>query len=204
MPFIPTPGGVKVVMRYSLAGQLMTNIFHVRIEDPPAVPLFEDIAAVFKAAHSANLEAQMAETCILQAIEVVDISTEAGIGIEYTTDLPAPGTNDPVGLPNNVAVAVKLVSGLVGRSQRGRFYYGGVTNSNLDAQNSPSATLRIALNGFVTSLIENLNDLHATLVVLSLVSDGASRTEGQMTEIIGSSVNDTLDSQRRRLPERGA
>jgi hypothetical protein len=140
----------------------------------------------------------------LQQIEVTDISSEDDDGIIYTTGLPSVGTSSGNALPNNVTVATKLLSGLTGRSRRGRKYFVGMSDNNISAgaQNILGA-MQTALNQAYEELLTLLTAEDWTWIIVSLISNGVPRTEGLKTPIIAFATNLVLDSMRRRLPERG-
>ena len=205
MPFIPTPNGIKVCLRFTKAGQQVCNVFHVMGPSSVTVTDLETIAGIFVSAWNDHMKAVTTPDVSLDAVEVVDISTAGGLGIEYTTGLPLTGTSSGNPTPNNVTVATKLLTGRTGRSYRGRSYAVGLSTNNLgtNAQTITSAMATV-LSSFFAELITNLATSDFPLAVLSLFTGGAPRTSGVLTEVNGTSTNLTLDSQRRRLPERGA
>lgn len=205
MAFIPLPGGIKICYRFTKAGQNCCNVFHATTDVPVDEALLESIGNEAKQAWVDTLAGYTSGDVSLQAIEIQDISTPGGIGIEYTTGLPLTGTPGLTASPNNVTVATKLTTGRTGRSQRGRFYFVGLspTYTETDKQHIlPVMQAQLAL--FVDALIDNLASAAVELVVASFFSGGAPRTEGVATPVLGGSANLTLDSQRRRLPERGS
>lgn len=205
MPFIPTPLGVKVVMRFSKAGQIVCNVFHCRLEGAATEAILGTIASVFKTAWEDNLKTLTTSDTSLQAVEVTDISEVGGIGIEDTSGLPSTGTGGGELLPNNVTVATKLLTGHVGRSYRGRFFFiGPRANSLTSDKNHIDSTLQAGLVSFVETLVSELLAASVEMAIASFFHAGAPRTEGVLTAVTNASVNTTLDSQRRRLPERGA
>jgi hypothetical protein len=140
----------------------------------------------------------------LQAIEVTDVSQENGVGIIYTSGLPLVGEGTGDTMPNNSTVASKLVSGLTGRSQRGRSYFVGMDRENTTANRQGiTAAFQDALTEAWEALIDAIGTEGFELVVKSLFHNGVPRTTGVVTPITNAVVNTTLDSQRRRLPERG-
>lgn len=205
MPFIPVPNTAKVCMRYSQAGQQICNVFHVEAPDPLDVARLNDIAAVFWNWFNTDVKGSVSNALTLEAIEVTDLTTAGGIGIEYTTGLPLSGTLTDGALPNNVTLAVKLTTGMTGRSHRGRSYFPGLTLGSITSdRNHVTSGAQSAIDLAFDALIDNLVTEGVKLVITSLFSGGVPRTTGVNTEVIDASVNATLDSQRRRLPERGA
>lgn len=204
MPFVPTPDGVKVCLRYNNQGQLSCNIFHVKVEEEITATLLNGIGAFFANWWITNMKPLTANATSLQAVEVTDVSVEGGQGIEYTTGLPSVGTDGGANMPQNVTVTTKLTTGMTGRSQRGRSYFVGLPQSFVAAGGFLSNAGQAAIDAAFEALITGLATNSWPLAIASLVHNGVPRVTGQLTEVIAASVNLALDSQRRRLPERGA
>jgi len=212
MPTLPpVPDGIRVVMKFTIAGQQCRNVFHVRSDVTIDEALLTTCAATFKNAWIDRLQGFTNALLTFDAVEVTDISVVGGSGIEYTTGLPQTGNTSLAALPNNVTVATKLTTGHVGRSYRGRSYFNGMGQLQLstDKQHiNPDVASQIAL--FFADLLENLptDGLHLGIASLysGVDSDGKPipRTAPFITDVIGASTNLTVDSQRRRLPERGS
>lgn len=205
MPHIPIPNGIRVCLNYTNAGELACNVFHVEGPSDPTLADLTTIAEEFVAWWNANMKPLTSAATSLQSVEVTDVTADGQEGIEYTTGLPLAGTASGANLPNNVTVATKLTSGLTGRSRRGRSYFVGLTDNALNTGSQTlTTTFQAALTGAFQELIEQLVVAGFQLAVASLWSNGVPRTTGLLTPIINAEVNPTVDSQRRRLPERGA
>lgn len=204
MPHVPIPNTARVCLRYTQNGQQTCNIFHVEGPAELTEANLIDIAEVFKAWWDASMQGLTVSTTTLDAIEVRDVSADGQEGILYTTGLPLAGTDANVPLPNNVTFATKLLTGLTGRSRRGRSYFAGVPADALatDKQHISSSWQVLVKDAFET-LIPLLVTAGFEWVVASTISGGVPRTTGLTTPITGIAVNTALDSQRRRLPERG-
>jgi len=100
-------------------------------------------------------------------------------------------------------VSTKLTTGFSGRSKRGRQYFIGLVNTQLADPNHLLTGMVTALQTAYSALIDAISDAGWTMVIASFISGGSPRITAELTEVISSSVNATLDSQRRRLPERG-
>ena len=211
MPFIPVPNGVRVCLRFAKAGQQVCNVFYVDAHGAITLTTLNQVGSIFKTWWNTYMQPITGSDTSLQAIEVVDASESGGIGIEYTTGLPLTGASSGSALPNNVTVASKLTTGRTGRSYRGRSYFNGLTDTNLQAdQQHITTTMQGVLDAAFDQLISALISQTLNLAVASLYSGvdvnhkPIPRSSGVLTDIIGASTNLTLDSQRRRLPERGS
>lgn len=204
MAFVPTANGVKVCLRYNQNGETTCNIFHVDNGAPATLADLTTIAETFLDWWGTNLQSLQENSTALVAIECKALDSVSAPGIEFTDGLPIAGTNSSGALPNNVTVAVKWNTGLSGRSFRGRTYHVGLAVDQITggAQELGVAVVS-AFRDAYSALIDALTTLGKPLVVLSLFNGGIARSNGLMTTIINAFVNRVLDSQRRRLPERG-
>lgn len=205
MAFIPTPNGVKICLRMTKAGQQVCNVFHVKVATAPTMAELEVIAGIFISTWQTYLQNVTASDVSFDAVEATDISVAGGLGVEVTSGLPLVGTSIGGPMPNNVTVATKLTTGMTGRSHRGRSYDIGLTENNITADRQHiTAGLIAVFTDYFTNLISALAGNSTPLAVLSLFADKLPRAAGVLTNITNSSTNATLDSQRRRLPERGS
>lgn len=202
MAFIPLPNGLKVELKFNLAGQLMVNIFHVTTTEPIIEANLSAIAEVFVAAWAGNMSALQGAAVSLQEVVVTDVSEDEGIQVVYTDALPEVGTAAGDLLPFNVAVVSSNKSIYSGRSRRGRTYWGGFTEPNVGGSTPVSAIL-LGILGFNTELVTELDAINAVWGVASYQADGAPRTTALFTPFTAFSVDGVTDSQRRRLPGRG-
>jgi len=138
-----------------------------------------------------------------QSIKGTTLHAKNGPAIEYTAGLALAGQGTSAAVPNNVAVVVKWITANRGRSYRGRTYHLGIPQG--------SVTGSVLTTGYRTSLVQAYSNFVLlgttptwTLSVASRYSNGQPRTNGVITPINALSINPTVDSQRRRLPERGA
>lgn len=203
MAFIPAVGCARLEMVFEEQGQIIENVFHFESGTAWDVAHMTALALAVKNEHTANIRALQTAGCSLTKIRVRGLNTDADPAIEYTTGLPVAGLGGATPAPMNVTLAVKLSTGLGGRSFRGRFYFCG-----LDLAVISGSTVA---GGFITDLITAYGRFLTTEVaaagqwgVVSYVHDHAPRTTGAFTPIIGLSADTTTDSQRRRLPGRGS
>lgn len=192
-------------MRYTQAGQQVCNVFHVNAGAEPTVEILNDIAQIFFDWWDTEMQPLQHAAVTLNAIEVTDISGPDEEGIIFSAGLPLAGTHTGGSLPNNATLATKLATGLTGRSRRGRSYLVGLPQNQLETGSQTVADSYITLlQGAFADLLTALAVEGFNLAVLSLVNEGVPRTEGLLTDVTSVVTNETVDSQRRRLPERGS
>ncbi len=179
------------------------NQFYAKFPAQPDKDDLSALAVVIKAWWETYIQPLQTSQVSLVRIELTDITEEAGQQVIYTSGLPLSGDEGAAPLPNNVTLSVKLTTGFSGRSKRGRQYFIGLVNTQLLDNNHVILGLVTDLQDAYSALIDAISDAGWTMVIASFVSGGLPRTTALLTEVISSSVNQTLDSQRRRLPERG-
>jgi hypothetical protein len=205
MPFIPLPNGIKVCFRYVVDGQQVCNVFYGTTTEDIDMTFLDGLGGALVTWWTTYMKPNLPPDCALQAIELTDAEEIGGVGIEYVAGLPSAGTFGSNGLPNNVTYAIKLASGHIGRSYNGRTYWPAVAFESKSGVNRVTSDFRTAATLAISELINAFVDASAQLVVASFHHAGAPRTEGVATPVAGAvTTDDILDSQRRRLPGRGA
>lgn len=204
MAFIPLPAGIRVSMEYTLDGQLVVNVYHVKASAPIGTIYLEAVLEAFKQWWTEDMVANFTSSIGLERIVVKDVSVEDGIAVEEQYPSPYYGTiGSAAAVPNNVAIVVGLKTAQTGRSFRGRNYYAGLLESDF-AISILSPTRVAALFASVLLLPGRLNDLaEAELAVASYYNNGAPRVTGVLSPVTTMTLNSIADSQRRRLPGRG-
>lgn len=204
MPFVPTANTVKACLRYNQNGQNTCNVFHFDIGHEPTEGDLRDVADMISTWWQGFLRSYIHPGTTLYAVEVWDVSAENQEGIVSTTGLPVSGTGTGNALPNNATLCVKCATGYTGRTRRGRKYIAGLQHEQLNADRQTiNGTIRANLEDAFRELITSAATAGFTWVINSIMEDGVYRLAGLNTPVTDISVNETLDSQRRRLPERG-
>jgi len=203
MSFIPFNNTVQLESVYRWEGQIVENVFNYQTNTVPTAGNMDALAAVWRGLWELYIRPLQSSAVQLQSIKVTSLHAQNGPAIEYTTGLPLSGQGTSAAVPNNVAVVVKWITANRGRSYRGRTYHLGIPQG--------SVTGSVLTTGYRTSLVQAYSNFVLlgttptwTLSVASRYSNGQPRTNGVITPINALSINPTVDSQRRRLPERGA
>jgi len=149
----------------------------------------------------------------VQLVEVVvtDMSSLTGGQVSFSPPIGEFGGKGGPPLPSNVSLSISFRTALRGRSFRGRNYVVGLAVDDQLDQNSIKPTVMSAWVDAYTELIALASGAGATWIVASRFSgvdgDGhpVPRAAGVTTPITNVVATDnTIDSQRRRLPGRGA
>lgn len=204
MPFIPVTNVAEADMNFTLDGEQMQMTFYGLYNAQPTIPELGTFGEILAAWFISDLDGAVHSGCILQNVTVTDLTEPSGHQYIASTDLPHAGVAGGAHLPNNVAIVVSKRTNRTGRSYRGRNYISGLTGANLADDNHITSALQTLL----TLAYFNLKDLLETegidMVVVSRYSGGLPRDLGVSELVTNFTVDTTLDSQRRRLPGRGA
>ena len=204
MPFIPVPNVAQVNMRFLWDGQRCENVFNVQYTSPPDAATLLLLAGLFADWWVPDMRPNISPAAQLTEVYAVDMSTASGETATYNTGLPSAGGSGSPSVPNNVAFCITFRTAFRGRSFRGRSYVLGIPEDKFDV----SRMLPAAVTGYVTAynnLIDQLQTIDTPLVVVSKYADGAPRAAGVATPVqIAIALDNVADSQRRRLPGRGA
>jgi hypothetical protein len=204
MAFIPVDKVAQANIRALLFGQRIENTLYF------SQPVSGWDGAALLAAATAlstwwndNLLPLLSASYILQSVFMRDLTSEDGDVVEWFGDNGEAGADTNASAPSNVAFVVKFLTGLAGRSFRGRNYIGGLGAENYTA----NAVALSTVNGIIAAYQDLIDGLVAdvgTWVVVSRFSAGAPRTAGLASPILTVGYSDLfVDSQRRRLTGRG-
>lgn len=204
MGFIPAANAAQVQLVFTEDGQTIENVYHVLNTVPYDAGTLATLAGTFVTWWSANIRSLTSNGVTLTKVVAKALDTESAPGIEYTTGLPLAGTAASGStMPNNVTPVITWVTGLRGRSYRGRTYHIGLMGGHMVGINTMSNSYITSLQTGYNALITAIDGLTQTLCVCSKYHNKAERVTCTLTAILNAVVNGTVDSQRRRLPGRG-
>lgn len=195
MPYVNAPGIVHMGAIWTQDNQNVENTYHYHLTGTIDPTVLAAIAQTYVTWATANLNL-WSTNCNLLKIYMRDLSTQFGATLDLVPATTLNGTKVGESLPNNVAWAMKRQSGLAGRANRGRLYWFGIVDADLDGPN------RIA-----GSRATNMITKAETLRLSEFTDNGATevifhKKLGTGTPVVGYSSSDrTLDAQRRRLPD---
>lgn len=204
MGFVPFDNRtMELTARYLYDGQQVENVFHVRSSTVAGITEMTAAAAAYKSWWTDHGKPISPTTLALQSILVKTLSTPIDPGIEYTTGLPEAGTSSGAQLPNNATLAVKWITAFRGRSYRGRTYHLGLMETQVVGNTVDPGALGI-IKAVYQGLLDGLTAAGIPLVVGSKIGAKVERFVGLSTPVVALQIDPIVDSQRRRLPGRGA
>lgn len=204
MAFQPVPDVARfaVVMDDSAADQFV-NVFYFRRTGQWGLPeLVQGATALAQVWTNDVLPLLMRFTRFVR-VEARGERSQTDVSYQLVPANPPVSNRAGDGLPYHVAFCVTHLTGLTGRYNRGRTYFGPLSEND---QNFGLLAAGVA-NGFVAAL----NSIRSQManqgwehVVVSRVFNKARRTEGVATTVIGYRYYDlVLDTQRSRQRGRG-
>jgi hypothetical protein len=197
MTFQAVPNGRKVELNGVQNGVPVVNVFYVTTiagtTESDLTVIADEVITWFNG-HSATWN----NSYTLANVTVTDVSAEDSTQVIVSPPTGGVGTGAGAAEAANAAVCASLRTGRIGRSYRGRFYFGALSTSALaDAHTlTPGAVTAFATT--ITDLIDALAAIECTLVVVSRVAARIVRIIAVATEVISIIVDAKVDSQRRR------
>lgn len=205
MPYIPVPNVLMAELIYNWDGQVCENVLHYTSSILPfgaGDPLL--LANNLVALWNTNIKVNASSNLSLTGVTVTDLTTATGSVVQATTGLPVVGTNVSGGQPNNVTCVITKRTAKRGRSYRGRLYQAGLCLNQVTANLVHSATLTAMLTAWGTFRTFTVSGVTFSMVVISRQHGGVITNPGTFEPVTGFTSDGVLDSQRRRLPGRGA
>lgn len=204
--FIPAPSVARLDLRYLEFGQQMQNTLYFLGTAQWDATSLEDLVDAAIANWAAEMGSTTAIAVQLANVKAQDMEVEEGVAVEKAPVTATYGTRNNEPMPSGTTVATKFSSVLSGRSHRGRVYNVGLTDDMIGGN---------ALNGVVDGDISsNWSSFIAAIiagtanatnhVIVSYCHNKVWRTTAEITPVIGYSTDVYIDSQRRRLTNRGS
>jgi hypothetical protein len=202
MVFVPIPNTLKVALEAVEQGQVVVNTFYVNRDTAWTAEDALIVAADVYSWWLTSIAPLQHSGLTVTRVTATDQTTQHSFGVEYIPGSVVYGSVATAPMPNNVALAVKWITALRGRSYRGRTYHTGIAREQVTG-NSINDGVKASLLTAYKALLTHFTDPDAKLVVASRQLDKQIRNVGVCTPITSASIDFTLDSQRRRLPGRG-
>lgn len=198
MVFQPVPRGIKIELNAVQNTVPIVNVLHVQMATAVTPTMLEDIAAATAVWYDELLREQLHSSYVLENITTTDISVENGQQYILTTIANPAGAVSGAAAAANAAACISWRTAYTGRSFRGRTYIGGLPQVYLSTAQSLSVSAQEAFGVVAAGLIDTLEAIGATLVVVSRIAAGVQRVTALATQIISIIVDQKVDSQRRR------
>jgi hypothetical protein len=204
MAFIPAPAVAQCELRYLMSTQKVENTLYFVGSAGMNSTLMNSLASALETWWKTNLKPWTSNAVTLNEIYVTDLTTETSPTLSRTVTTSNAGAQTGEALPFNNSFCISFRTANRGRSGRGRNYFVGLTIDTVTS-NVVNADITAGLLAGYTALIgAGLFVAGAQWCVVSRYSHGEARSSALIQPIISAINVDTIvDSQRRRLPNRG-
>lgn len=203
MAFQKVTDTVEVNMIYTLNGEIAQNVFYGKQPGGYVLADLEELAFDIDQAWDVTFKTEQPPELSYLRTEVRGLAVINDL-FAQNSDSAGVGTHISEALPNNVTFSIKKVSGLTGRSARGRTYWIGIPQDELLVVNENNLK-----QGYVDAIVADIDFLRVVIgtsalfsaVLVSRFTNGAARSEGVTFPWVGSTaVNNRVDTNRGRLP----
>lgn len=205
MPYVPAPDVALAELQMSIDGQIVENTLYFQASAGLDLALMDDLANALATWWEDFMAPGLTSSLSLTGVGVTDLTTNTSPGIFHPVVPNVPGEGGSPALPNNVALCVSFRSAFRGRSARGRNYVVGLQENQVIMSHVDTGVSDFFITAY--QQLQGAGDFVPGLQwgVLSRFSGGVPRVTALFRPIIAVTVvDDTIDSQRRRLPGRGA
>lgn len=149
-----------------------------------------------------QIMAHVSEHVLLLRAEVKYLGVVNGNEVQIAAGANQNGEETSPCLPNNVTVALKLMTGLGGRGRRGRKYHIGLCENQV-AFSHLDPTFQTTLLVRYQDWVDDMLSSEYPIVVVSYYINKLIRPNPLVTPVTNVLLDPIIDSQRRRLPGRG-
>jgi hypothetical protein len=206
--FQPIPNTAKILLQGSIEGQLCENVFYAQQGAPYDSSSLATLAdAVASWMTDPTTLGNYGTGFRFTGVKVISMEDDTGLQVEVPV-LGAFGTAAGRQVPNNVAVAIHKIGTVGGRHGKGRVYHPAITDTFMADVNTLTTASAEALCDLYRGLRDVVAAIPGAATVLGyaeLVNAGVPLAIGVFIQILDFACRDlTVDSQRRRLPGRGA
>lgn len=204
MAFIPIPNAIRASIEAIYGGQKVVLTLGWEKAGAVVEQDLNDLNDALEDWVSTHLFSAVSDQLSFTGVTSTDQTTESSPSI-YKAFTPAiSGNQANEATPGNVAAVVSFLTDLRGRSYRGRNYVPGIDSAAFTSPGNLGAAFAAVLLAAYTALSDVTTATNLTHSVLSTHHNGAPRVTGVATPVSSYSIDLKSDSQRRRLPGRGA
>jgi len=203
MPFQPAPDIVGVNVRGTYLGEQVENCLYFQTPATPTAAVVQEITEQVNGWWVTEILPQLAPEWVMNVTYGRSLNSEAAPEFLDDTNQGDVSAQTSPGLPGNVCFTIKFLTGLTGRSYRGRNYISGLCENACTGNEILSFNAEALKDGYDALLVIQ-ESFDWVWVVLSRQQDNVILPNAIGAPITSVSYTDLfLDSQRRRLAGRG-
>ena len=204
MTYQPVAATIGLELVQQLDGQIIENTLYVRKDTTVDIADLLTVADQAIEWWAADLAPLLTNRVTLLRVVATDLSSEFGPAVVDTGFLPAAGSINSDCVPSNAALCISFRTALRGRAFRGRNYVSGIAEGNVTLNTVELSTaegIRAAYENFPTHLDTGYHHVVVSRTVNHVVQMPSALTNEVISYVLTDRI---IDSQRRRLPGRGA
>lgn len=197
MTFQQIPQCVEVHLNARQDNVPVVNRFYVNVATNTPSVEFDDLFAVIDAWITGSLAPQCTNHLAFESVALKDMHNANGQLRIYTPTTTTGGRSSTAAI-NSAASCISLRTALSGKNYRGRFYLGGLCQSDFTSSTQIGTAVVTSHSDIMTDLMDALAVATYTLSVVSKVLNGIQRAIAVVTGVATVITNTVVDNQRRR------
>lgn len=197
MPSPDNPRVAKVAMLFRRDTRTFVNTFHVRAAADLTASDLVNIAGIFVSWWNTAYNAYSSNAVSLYQVQVRKYDPDDPLAFDLNVSPPSAGTQAAAADTGATTQTASWRTGFAGRKHRGRFYAVGLPESLVNSDDSVTSPQTATLAAAASQLLSDLLAVSLQLVVFHKV-------DNTTTTILSAIVENLVDSQRKRLANRGA
>lgn len=204
MAFQRVPNTVEIRVIYTLYGENVMNTYHAQDSNGYDQTKLNALAAAIDSGPVVGMKSAQSLSLAYVRTDVVGLDTENDLSASANANA-GPGLVGTRALPGNVTFTVQRLSGLTGRSARGRVFFLGIPFSTTPFEGSQTNILTQATADNYLALVDAFRTAIPFVafffpVIVSRFNNGSKRVEGVVFPWNTTAYKDRkVDTQRRRL-----
>lgn len=204
MVYIPAINTCQAELFYTWDGQNVETVLHFEPDVPLTPALMTELGAFLVSWWDVQIQPDTPTNLTFRAIKFTDLTSQIGPTLTYAAGLPLVGIDASASLPNNCALVITKRTILRGRSYRGRIYHPGLMEGDVVGNTVTPAWVvsMVARYEMIRTPVTAGAQWH--MVVVSRHFNGNPRLTASVNWVTSFDSDGSIDSQRRRLPGRGA
>lgn len=197
MAFQQIPQCVEVHLNARQDNVPVVNRFYVNVGSATPAAEFDALFAVIDNWITTSVAPQMTNHMAFESVALKDVHNPNGQLRIYTPSTSTGGRSAAAAV-NSAASVISLRTALSGKNYRGRFYFGGLCQSDFTSSTQIGTAVVTSHSDIMQDLLDALSVATYTLSVVSKVLNGIQRAIAVVTGVSTVIVNTVIDNQRRR------
>lgn len=201
MAFITFNDVALMTLNWDIFGQRCQNTMYFFHSPGWSTLSLETAATLLGETFGNELEGEFSNSLTLSSVSYRDMTAEDSFVGEVPINIV--GTRTSPGLPTNVTLSIKFLTGLAGRAKRGRNYFAGLTEDQVTGLAVIGSNVTNILAGYQAVFDVMAGESYTWVVASRALVDPEVGGEGDIYQITSFATDGFVDSQRRRLAGRG-